>query len=50
MDTMLEILENLKSLKRNHEEMPGLYNFDYKDCLDTQIREREKVYGLVKAE
>ena len=47
---MLESLENLKSMKRNHDEEPDLYNLDYKLLLDTAVKERPKVYSLVKVE
>lgn len=46
MDAMLEALEQMKAMKRNYEELPDLYHFDYKCELDKTVKERQKVYML----
>ena len=40
MDAMLESLEAMKMMKRNYEEEPDLYHFDYKAKLDSTVKER----------
>ena len=40
MDAMLEIMENLKTIKKNYEEDPDMYDFDYKVFLDKTVLER----------
>ena len=46
MDAMLEALEQMKAMKRNYEQLPDLYHYDYKDNLDRTVKERQKVYEL----
>lgn len=46
MDVLLETIENLKVLKKNHEEDPENYGFDYKEFLDNTVKDREKVYRI----
>ena len=50
LDAMLEAMENLKTMQKNFNELPGLYNFDYKKSLDTTVIERQKVYEIAKVE
>ena len=40
MDAMLEIMENLKTIRKNYEEDPDMYDFDYKLFLDKTVLER----------
>ena len=44
MDSMLETLENLKTMRRNFEADPDVYDFDYISFLDNTVTERQKVY------
>lgn len=50
MDSMLETLENLKSMRRNYEADPDVYDFDYKTFLDNTVADRLKVYEHRKLE
>jgi hypothetical protein len=40
MDAMLEIIENLKTIRKNYEEDPEMYDFDYKTYLDGTVKDR----------
>ena len=40
MDSLIETLEGLRAMKKNFEELPGLYNFDYKETLDDTVKQR----------
>ena len=50
MDSMLETLENLKSMRRNYELDPDVYDFDYKTFLDKTVADRARVYEHRKLE
>lgn len=50
MDAMLETIENLKIMRKNYEEDPDVYDFDYKTFLDGTVKERARIYEHRKLE
>ncbi len=46
LDTLLEVIENMREFKRNLENNPYLYNFDYKEELKNLVRTRDRIYKV----
>lgn len=46
MDSLLEVIEQLKQTRKNYEEDIDTYAFDYKDFFNKTVQNREKVYQL----
>lgn len=46
MDALLEVIDQLKEMKKNYEENPSLYNFDYKEELKGLVHSRYRIYEM----
>lgn len=50
MDTLLETLDSLRLMQKNHEENPNLYGFNYKQDLINICDHRERVFAVKRLE
>ena len=46
MDALLEVLDQLKDMKRKYEENPELYNFNFREELKGLVKGRERIYEI----
>jgi hypothetical protein len=46
MDALLEVIDQLKEMKKNYEENPYLYNYDFKEELDGLVGSRYRIFDL----
>lgn len=44
MDALLEVIDQLKELKRSHVEHPELFGFDYREDLAGLVDSRYRIY------
>jgi len=50
MDTLLETIDSLRLMQKNHEENPHLYGFNYKQDLINIADNRKRVFELKRFE